>query len=388
MARQYSAKTFLRNVPNALLEGYFTRREIDLGFRWSHLHETDVDPIFLALEKLPDGTRGEIDTDFRMINDLCSTTGVLSILDQATLWQQDLGDRFAEMKNAYERAFWTFLNEPHHFRIAGNFHEMDRRGGWHRRAVGEALEPLTDADTRNALRDRLRLIYRRQGRGKYCHVDYYFRRSPDRHCFFAYPEDHADTDLGFDERGRLQQRARRSAFEIIFVYRPHEGILELNARGKKNETMQLETAFCEIVLGLDGLPIDGRAPYDMRVLKDSTFSFPTEPEDRVAAVDIRQLRFDVVGVSHERITFSVAPRGSEPGALHQLIDRAIHRSKLPLHELTVSQARIRFTFEPVNCERPKTLTFEVTHPDRCSLRDDPLDQVAKKYLRHWGIARE
>ncbi len=386
MARQYSAKTFLRNVPNTLLEEYFKRRGIDLGFRWSHLHETDVDPVFLALEKLPDQTRGEIDTDFRMINDLCSAAGVLSILDHATLWQQDLGDRFASMKNAYERAFWTFLNEPHHFRVAGNFHEMDRRGGWHRRAVGQAIEPLTDADTRNALQDRLRLIYRRQGRGKYCHVDYYFRHFPDRHCFFAYPEDHADTDLGFDEKGRLQQRARRSAFEIIFVYRPDEGMLELHARGKRKEIMQLETAFCEVVLGLDELPSDGYIPFDMRILKDPTFSFPTEAEDRVATVDIRQLRFDVVGVSNERITFSVSPRGSEPGALHQLIDRSIHKSKLPLDELTVSQARIRFTFEPVNGERPKTLTFEVSHPDRCSLRDDPHDQIAKKYLRRWGIA--
>ena len=104
MARQYSAKTFLRNVPNTLLEEYFKRRGVDLGFQWSHLHETDIDPIFLALEKLPDQTRGEIDTDFRMINDLCSTAGVLSILDQATLWDHDLGARFAPMRNAYERA--------------------------------------------------------------------------------------------------------------------------------------------------------------------------------------------------------------------------------------------------------------------------------------------
>ncbi len=388
MARQYSAKTFLRNVPNTLLEEYFKRRGIDLEFRWSRLHETEVDLIFMALEKLPDQTRGEIDTDFRMINDLCNAAGVLSILENATLWHRDLADRFAKMKNAYERAFWTFLNEPHHFRIAGNFHEMDRRGGWHRRVVGEALEPLTDEIVRDELRDRLRLIYRRQGRGKYCHVDYYFRRSPDRHCFFVYPEDHGDTDLAFDEQGRLQQRARRSAFEIIFVYRPYEGVLELHARGKKKEILQLEETFCEIILGLDGLPCDGRVPYDMEVLKHGTFSFPTEPQDRVAAVEVRQLRFDVVGVSNERITFSVAPRRSEPDALHLLINRAVHRTKLPLDELTVTQARIRFTFEPVNGERPKSLTFEVTYPDRCSLRDDPHDQVAKKYLRQWGIARE
>ena len=388
MARQYSAKTFLRNVPNTLLEEYFKRRGVDLGFQWSHLHETDIDPIFLALEKLPDQTRGEIDTDFRMINDLCSTAGVLSILDQATLWDHDLGARFAPMRNAYERAFWTFLNEPHHFRIAGNFHEMDRRGAWHRRTVGDAIEPLVDENARSKLQIRLQLIYRRQGRGKYCHVDYYFRRSPDRHCFFAYPEDHADTDLGFDEKGRLQQRARRSAFEVIFVYRPDEGVLELHARGKKKEIMQLETAFCQIILGLDDLPSNGRVPFDMRILKDPSFSFPTELADRVAAVDVRQLRFDVVGAAKERITFSVAPRGSEPEALHQLINRAIHRSKLPPDELTVSQARMRFTFEPLNGERAKSLTFEVTHPNRCSLRDDPHDQIAKKYLKQWGIARE
>ena len=58
MARQYSAKTFLRNTPNTLLERYFRQHRIDLGVPWLRLYETDVDPIFLGLERKREGGAG------------------------------------------------------------------------------------------------------------------------------------------------------------------------------------------------------------------------------------------------------------------------------------------------------------------------------------------
>jgi hypothetical protein len=36
-------------------------------------------------------------------------------------------------------------------------------------------------------------------------------------------------------------------------------------------------------------------------------------------------------------------------------------------------------------EKGKTLTFEISASDRCTLKDDPLDQIAKKYLEKWGF---
>ncbi|QOJ04361.1 MAG: hypothetical protein HRU71_13060 [Planctomycetia bacterium] len=389
MARQYSAKTFLRSVPNTMLEEYFKRRGVDLGFRWDMLRETEVNPIFEAMERLDEQVRSRIDSDFSMINDLACEGGTQAILEDAELWNHDdWPERFSRMNNAYERAMWTFLNDPKRFQVAGCFHEMDRLGGWRRRFVGKFLQARCDEQSLAAFQKSLRIFYRRQGRGRHCHVDVYERHDPERQCYFAYPEDYASTDIGYDERGRFQHRARRSAFEIIFVYRPEDGLLELRARGNKRQITQLEEIFCKTILGLVQLPEDGRVPFDLAVLKDSAFSFRTAPKDRVAAVHVRAMRFDVPASPSWRIAISANANDRRPRALHELLDQAIDQSKLPISDLHVSQAKLRFTFEPHNGERPKSLTFEVTYPDRCTLRDDTHDQIAKKYLKEWGIARD
>jgi hypothetical protein len=389
MTRQYSAKTFLRNTPNDILRQYFEQRQIDLKLEWVRLHETEVNPIFLALEELPERTRSEVDSDFRIINELACDDGVQAILEEAAFWGRDWAEQFASMRNHYERAFWTFLNEPRRFHVAGCFHEMDRLGGWRRRFVGRRLEAQDDEDALAELERRVRLFYRRQGRGRFCHVDYYERRDPERHCYFAYPEDYASTDVGYDENGHFLHRPRRSAFEVIFVYRPEEGVLELHAKGNKRQNAELAEIFCTTILGLVELPDENdRVPFDLTALKNPDFPFTTDPADRIAAVHVRQLRFDLPEPTRGRLTVSAHASDHRPRALRDLVDRAIDRAQMPLDALHVSQAKLRLVFAPRNGERPKTLTFEVTYPDRCTLKDDPHDQIAKKCLRQWGIARD
>jgi len=392
MGRQYSAKTFLRNTPNDLLKQYFQERGIDLGFNWSYRHKSDVNPVFAAMENLPEAMRSRVDGDFSMINDLACEAGVLAILDKAGGRPRGLADRFAKMKNAYERAFWTFLHEPELSRLAGCFHEMDRRLGWRRRFVGVRLDVATDDDALRAFEQALRMFYRRQGRGRFCHVDYHLRHDPLRHCFFAYPEDYASTDVGYDDHGRFQQRARRCAFELIFVYRPEEGILEVRAQGKGKDVTQLDEIFCKAILGLVELPADdGRLPYDLTVLKNADFAFPTDPKDRIASVEVQTLRLDLPFVqskgTRRRITVSANSLPDAPRAAHRLLHEAINKEHVRLADVHVSQAKLRVTFEPTDGQRPKTLTFDVTYPDRCTLKDAPYDQIAKKYLEEWGIAR-
>lgn len=389
MGRQYSAKTFLRNVPNDLLKHYFESRCIDLGLEWVRLDETEVNPVFVALEALPATTRSQVDTDFALIHEMACEDGVQVILEEARNWGGDWAEQFAGMRNHYERALWTFLHEPRRFHVAGRFHEMDRFGGWRHRFVGRRLETQDDEETLVAFEKRLQLLYRRQGRGRFCHIDYYERRDPERHCYFAYPEDYASTDVGYDESGRFHHRPRRSAFEVIFVYRPEEGVLELHAKGDKRQNAELAEIFCTTILGLVELPAENaRVPFDLTVLKNRDFPFTTDPRDRVAAVHVRQLRFDLPEPTPGRITVSSHASNRSPCALHDLLDEAINQARVSVETMHVSLAKLRFVFAPHNGERPKTLTFEVTYPDRCTLKDDPLDQIAKKYLREWGIARD
>jgi len=393
MSRQYSAKTFLRKVPNKLLRDYFAAVAIDLELNWDGLDETDVEPIFEAIHALTDKQRGAVESDFTNINELACENGTRAILEEAAFWRKDWSAQFAEMENSYERAFWTFLNHPRRFEIAGAFHVMDRYGGWWRRFVGKRLEPAVDSPDLKKLGEAISEYYRRQGRGRYCHVDVYQRHEPERICYFAYPEDIATSDLGYDAAGTFSRRPRQSVFEVVFVYRPEEGHIELHAEGVKKVKEELAEIFCTTILGLKELPDDsGKEPYDLSCLKDPNFPFATEHKDQVLDVQLKLMRldlpFDKAKGSGRRIILSATSLPGAPNALHGLLDEAIDQRRVPLDNIVISQAKLMFTFRAVDGRQPKTLTFDVTYPDRCTLKDDQQDQVAKKYLKRWGIARD
>ncbi len=122
------------------------------------------------------------------------------------------------------------------------------------------------------------------------------------------------------------------------------------------------------------------------MLKRGDFAFKTDPADNVDRVELRLLRFDLPGKGYRRLVLSGRPTPEVPNVLRTLIEEAIDKSKVPLSELHVSQARMSFRFRGKNGKRGKALTFEVTYPDRCNLKDHGLDVVAKKYLAEWTIA--
>ena len=44
---------------------------------------------------------------------------------------------------------------------------------------------------------------------------------------------YATSDLEYDEGSELRRRARRSAFEVAWLFRPDEGVLEIHAPGRR-----------------------------------------------------------------------------------------------------------------------------------------------------------
>ena len=67
MARQYHLKLFLRQAPNVLLQRYFDGRQECGEVPWSKLKGTAVDPIFEAIENLPEQARRQVEQNFHDI---------------------------------------------------------------------------------------------------------------------------------------------------------------------------------------------------------------------------------------------------------------------------------------------------------------------------------
>jgi len=390
MSRIYSPKTFLRLTPNALLKAYFAKKSLLGDLDFDKLGKTKADRIMQAIDHLPPDERTKIDVDFTAVNEMACPSGTRAILEEAVgFHKKDWAADFEAMKNHYERAFWTFHNEPDIFHVAGYFVEMDSLGAWRRRFAGRNLKPAVEKSDLETLAKGVSAHYAREGRGHHCHVDNYLRQNPERHCYFVYPEDYGTTDLEFDDKDQLIPRSRRPAFEIIFVYRPEEGLLEISASGKKELVEMLMEVFGKTILGLDHLPDKDKEPaFDLSGLKQRGIAFTTDPVDGIESVTVRRLRLDLPGSTNRHIILEASASAQKPNAVYDLMDTALNKHNVPLDSVVVSQAKLRIAFKAEKGQRAKTLTFEVSLPDRCTLKDDPHDQVAKKYLRLWKLTRE
>jgi len=68
------------------------------------------------------------------------------------------------------------------------------------------------------------------------------------------------------------------------------------------------------------------------------------------------------------------------------MDKALDHQRLNSETMNVTQATIQVTF--TTSGRPKTITFQISYPDSCNLKDKPEHLKIKECLKRWGIARE
>ncbi len=389
MNRNYSPRTFLRKTPNKVLKEYFARKGLLHGVDFDSLGETEIEVVAEALDRLAEKEKMEVEAEFRQINEMAFETGVRVLIEEAgsVFHNLDWTETFGQMENHYERAFWAFLNHRTVFEIASELAYMDMVGSWRQRYVREGLTPAVAPEDKDRLAQAVGAFYQKQGRGYHCKVDNYRRENPERHCYFAYPEDYPITEMGYDENGKFRHWPMRRAFEVIFVYKPGNGFVEISAKGKREDIEKLQEVFGQTILGFDKLPDAKSKPYELSKLKDKNFRFVTDPQDGIEKVTIKLLRLDLPGLGNRRITLEVSSSGGgQP--IHTLIEKALNKANLSLDELTVAKAKLHFKFAPRDGKKGKTLTFEISVPDRCTLKDDPLDQVAKKYIERWGFIGE
>jgi hypothetical protein len=220
-------------------------------------------------------------------------------------------------------------------------------------------------------------------------VDAYLRVSR-YHYFFAYPDDYADTYLGHDEQGQFVRRPQRPAFEIVFLFDPVDGTLDLYAKGGSEVQKDLQTVFCRALLGHELPPELPRShPYELNGLKSRDFRFPTDPADGIEEVRIRKLRLSILGGAKRRITLEADPAG-EPNDIYEMVDDYLNRTNLLDTLINVTQAEFHFRWHHTGHGRQKTLTFEVSFPNRSNLksvRREELRFIGEKYLKLWGIDR-
>ncbi len=386
MARHYSTKDFFRNTPNALLARYFKARGLLQNFDFSAIKETKIEPLFEAWLALPDVMRASLDTELREVGEMSPDKGTKAIIDEAEFHLSEVDEhavfvaKLMSLPGHYERAMTTFLDYPALWKGATRFCHADSLSHWRKRKNLPQVKAAVDQESIKALAAGISRYFRQaEGRGMRCKVEPYRRGELD--YFFAYPKDYARQAVEWvgDEFGR---RPHHPAFEIVFVYSEQDGRLDLHLTGDRRAVEPLQAIFAETILKCEELPAD---PTDTRIynlspVRRKYFSFTWNPSSGIESVSINKLRLSLH--KGKKLTLEANPK-HDYKAIYALLDKLA--PVLPSHEYEISQVGITATIKLDPKAAAKTVTFQVTYPNSCSLKYDEIGLKLRAMLEASGI---
>jgi len=392
MAKHFDPRKVLKEVSNPLLQEFFARRGKLQDVPWEGLDETDVEPVFEAWQQIPEAEQVEVQLVLQDVNELADERGLNVLVEEVRRRAPDQADDLAALEGRHDRAMWTYLHVPLAFDEAALFARADALAAgryWAKRNSLPKQKIKVNKAVRQSLAGALSDFYwPTQMRGRHCHVEHY-RRANGTEYFFAYLDDYPDSHLVFDDAGRFEKRADRYAFTNVFAYGPQDGALELYAEGGKKVIDPLQTLFCKAVLDLDVGPADPARPaFHLDHMKDRGVPLPTDPDDQITQVQVRSLRFEVIGSPRRRITLDADPQ-SFNGDIYQMVDRYLNAENLPLAKLRVIHARIHLAFAHDGPGRVPSLTFNVgLHSSNLKSKPDAMRVIGERCLRLWRVAHD
>ncbi len=392
MAKHFDLKKQLRLHDKGLLRRLFAEHGLLGDFPWDELSARRIEPLIARWDGIEEAARRVIQVVLQDANELAEERGQ-RLLAEELAWRfpEKLSD-FAGWSSLADKALWAYLEAREAFDEAALFARAEAlRNGqfaarWNSLPPGEitVTEPMVTS-LEQSIRD---YYWQKELRGQVCRVHHY-QRPGGAEYFFAYLPDWPDKRLVFEPDGNLTPREETYTFTNVFIYIPSEGALELIAKGGKKVHFPLRRAFCKTVLGIevdDDEPI--RPSYQLNHLLDPSFTFITEPEDRIAAVRLRRIRL-VPTVSVPAVEY-LEPKLLE-SASHAEVMQAIHQllGALGLNrsQVSVAQVGIQLEFLSDGHHKGKTMTFNVSYPNTCDLKSKPEDVriVGERCIKRWGI---
>lgn len=381
MATQYSTKMFFRRAPNAMLSEYFSANGIAIAVDLVGKAETDVEDLHEAWLQLDDEVRRQSETDFRDVQELATELGIANVRLLAPWESDDPTGQLEAMEDDYDRSFWVFLNRRRLFEEALRLQEADRlpSRSWKKLKGLPTRVPASDQATIVKLQSQLVDYFRRaEGRGNHCQVDPFVRA--EKHYYFVFAEDHSRAEQDF-EGGALQRRAHRPVFEVVFLYDSAAGTLDTYAQGGVSRVRDLQSLFMSVALSHDVevSPKDERV-YELNLLADPSFNFVYGPASRITAISVRKLRLSLPRSRGHRISIE-APTQPELYERYARIVASLGESETT----SISHAELQVSYAEDGGRRPRTRTFALTAPDRCSLGQDERDGLLREMLIESGI---
>ena len=386
-----SVTSFVRNMPASSLRAYFDHTGIELPtpVDWEAAEPDVVRSALHAVRELDDESSARIVNDWDRVGGLADDAGqtaLFSVIDDRSV--------LADLANGHARALWMFLNEPVRFRHAEEVRYTDerRRGrSWDGFIGTPHLNLRHDEAALEAFKAALRVLFF----SNHVHVDVFERsrsgfdgEERDLVQIAIYREGLPDDILAFDEGGALVRRARRPVFEAAMTYEPATGVIEVvvQSRESREEMVRL---MARDLLGraFHGEKVPFRS-YDLAVLL-RPHEFPTDPEDGVDSVEVKQLRLMPIANVGERVTLECLRKADR--TIWSMAAERFGSGNPLAGGWVATQTKLTIRFHPKGgARRGRTLPLTITMPHGCNLKERTEEEqlIGEKYLRRWGILRD
>jgi len=389
MSKHFQLLDFLRRAPKKLLRAYCEKREVLAGFDWGSGRAVPAERVASALQQVGSKLCPKIVTEFRELSDLAGPGFTRGLMNEAKFHRDDEAyENLSKVKSHIGKALWAFLERPSFLPNAIILNSVDKLppGAWIKRGTLPARPGPVDQTIVAALEDALvEFFTRTQFRGHNCKIDCLQQNGEE--IFYAYSEDHPDTELVWSGN-QLTPQLRSPVFSMIFRHNDNRRTLDIYVEDDRTIVPKLQKLFAIIVLGEDIAEQAGdKEPiYELSRMLEPGFEFQYADDLEIKNVRIKEMRFVVDGDPWRRFT-AEADNLKDRQALDNFV--ATLTTKLPKARLFLDRVCINVTFHPSDGDRrTPSRTFYITYPNSIRLKKDPLGERIAEMLVQSGIERE
>ncbi len=390
MAKPFDPRKVLTQLSKPLLRQFFAPHPTLAALSWDDIPEGQTKAIYEAMVALPTAPRRDLHVTLQDIDELAMPAGLVFLTEQIQARRPQRLDEFAAVPGHADKALWMHLNVPDGFSEAAIFaraNALSTGRFWEKRNGLPLLTLVVDEALKNTLGQTLSDYYSKAQRRGFQHHVVHYSRPNAAEFFFVYMDDFPDYQPAFDDAGVFKRRPGQGAFDNILAYNPTDGTLELFAHGGAKVHDELQKRFCLAVLGAKMEPTRPTRPvYRLDQLKDPAFMFVTDPGDAVAEVRIRALRVEPVDAPRRSFHIKADPKGLSDD-IHRAIDLYVSAMNLPRAKMHITMATLQLTLMSDGQAKPRTMTFDLSHPSSCNLKSKPDEMriVGERCLKLSGI---
>lgn len=378
MNQCFSLPVVLRQIPKSLLKRFFCKLGLRrMPIKWERLKPWNIRPILKVISRANEKTRMKIEKSLHQIVTFASTSGLTALHEAGGNVQPSQSPTMC-----FRVAMRSWIEQPEVFQRAALLQGTQHLPPWHcRNGLPCVVPQMAESVLRRLGKTMADRLHEDRLSSNDCSVEHL--TGTDETEWFGVLSDMCLPRAATLHSLGYNHQTHQPPWEITFAYDHKHGMLESCSNLPPQVRLQMENAFCNIILGCKTTSKSQVAAYDLNVLKNGPKSLATEADDGVV-VGIRRMR--LAALNSKRSLLLVADNNGSRDDIYAMLFDCLNRQSMPMSMLKIAAVEFSITFPTI--DSPKgTIIFSVTCPDLSTLRNQRPDlaAIARRYLRNWRI---